>query len=64
MRNEVQDGHPCESCPRWSECNGVDWPTCQEGAKEIATVIDLCDKGFISPNEARHRLGLPLIQED
>lgn len=29
MRNEVQDGHPCENCLRWPECNGVDWPTCQ-----------------------------------
>lgn len=22
---EYEDSHPCESCSRWSECNGVDW---------------------------------------
>ena len=21
-------GHPCDSCQRWSECNGVDAPNC------------------------------------
>ena len=60
MRSEVQDGHPCESCLRWPECNGVDWPTCQEPKKENAAA-DLCSLGIISPNEARRRLGLPEV---
>lgn len=30
MSTEIQDGHPCESCLRWPECNGVDWPGCLE----------------------------------
>lgn len=21
-------GHPCEACPRWWECDGVEWETC------------------------------------
>lgn len=29
MSKEVKDGHPCETCLRWPECNGVDWPDCQ-----------------------------------
>lgn len=20
--------HPCATCPRWWECNGVEWDTC------------------------------------
>jgi hypothetical protein len=44
MRNEVQDGHPCESCLRWPECNGVDWPTCQaENTDALATIPDGTD---------------------
>ena len=39
MRNEVQDGHPCEKCLRWPECNGVDWPTCQtENTTALVTI--------------------------
>lgn len=29
MSTEIQDGHPCENCLRWPECNGVDWQRCQ-----------------------------------
>lgn len=60
MRNEVQDGHPCESCLRWPECNGVDWPTCQLEI-DIAKLDQQINQGLITPNEARRRLGLPTI---
>jgi len=57
MSKEVQDGHTCENCLRWSECNGVDWPTCQ-GLRATAELVAAVSAGIISPNEARRRMGL------
>ena len=28
MKREPTDAHPCGSCLRWPECNGVEWPSC------------------------------------
>ena len=60
MSNEVQDGHACESCIRWPECNGVDWPECQE-LKCVADIKNMLERGLITQNEARRRIGLPPI---
>lgn len=30
MKYEPADAHPCGSCLRWPECNGVEWPRCQD----------------------------------
>lgn len=34
MKHEPTDGHPCGSCLRWPECNGVEWPRCQDTKKD------------------------------
>lgn len=33
MDTKNNDSHPCETCLRWDECNGVDWLACQEPEK-------------------------------
>lgn len=27
--------HPCETCLRWPECNGVDWGSCPDSKAEV-----------------------------
>lgn len=59
------DGHPCGSCLRWDECNGVDWPFCPCGTTE-ARVDHLCkqsEAGIMTPNQARELLELGIIKE-
>lgn len=42
MKHEPTDAHPCGSCLRWPECNGVEWPECQV-PKKAAGVRVLLD---------------------
>lgn len=66
MSKEVKDGHPCETCLRWPECNGVAWPDCQpvQAIADIdqnALAAEVSRKwaaGIMTPNEARRLLGM------
>ncbi len=66
MAAEINDGHPCGSCLRWDECNGVDWPFCQDGTlvQRVDKLVKQINAGTITINQARELLGLEIIKED
>lgn len=63
MSAEKIDGHPCASCLRWPECNGVEWPRCQdpEGLILQESIIRKINMGVMTINQARELLGLEKI---
>lgn len=61
MKHEPTDAHPCGSCLRWPECNGVEWPRCGPG---VEYQTERVNSGIVSVEEARAMLGLALDRKE